>query len=424
MDCLGNAHFGIREIAANRDRAHEVIGEFIAWRMVGALLMVLIAGAYLTWIGDESRWLAEVLPPACLFVVAYAMFIDWAFRGLERMRSLACAYFTMAASCLALTLLFVRTRGDETSALVAWIVGYACGGLLLLSHLRAKGLLHLTSPRSWGHVRSHLRTSFTFSLAGIMTVSLWQGLVLLLGLAGSERSAGLFAAPLRLVLAVLTAGMILPNAIFPTLANIREEGDLFAETADVFVRVMLVVACPIALVASLWASDALETTVGENYRPMATGFSVLAWSVPLWFVSYALEYRLLARGEETKRLVAIATGAVTLILISMPLVERYDVSGASMAFVLSSAAVTVALVLQMGTDRKRVATVLFKTAMLASASGGVVLATRAVQFEVLGAAVGTVLYLCGLRTFSLVYGSDLEFVRGLLKPTARGSGGS
>lgn len=342
MDLAANSSYAVREIAQNNPECATLVGRFLALRLITALGLVATAALVTTTAALAGARLPAAIVVSTLFAPAFALFPDWAFRGLERMRILAIGYGVMAISFCGLVLAFVGSSDDPVPALLSWLASYALGGAVLVALLRVRCGVHfplwVPTKRDFGGWRS----SAQFTIAGVLGISLSQGALLLVGVFSGPASAGLFGAPLRIVLAISTIGVVATNAVYPILASLAGQRASLLKASSCLAKWMLLAGTPLAVIGSVWADEIVRLVLGIKYTNAGRVLGILVWSIPASFVVYALEYALLSLGKERRRLIGDVAAAAVLAVIGVPLVAFFGEVGAAIAYSLSIGALLVA----------------------------------------------------------------------------------
>ena len=175
-----------------------------------------------------------------LLLLTTAFGLDFAFRGLERMKLLAVSMLIRAATYATGVLLLAR--GPDQIALVplCLVAGEALGiALVWVFYVRSFGWPRPTL-RAGRFLKVLMRRgrsvyAIQVSQAVIGTVDL-----LVVGLMSRWGEVGLYSAPHRMVTALLTFGLIFQQVVFPMLARSwRDRPDQGRQALDALVRVLM-----------------------------------------------------------------------------------------------------------------------------------------------------------------------------------------
>lgn len=343
---LGLGMYATREVAR---APHEVTGfaaDFATMRLVlavGLTLPVLL----IMWVSGADAlqmWLAAGFT---LYVLARAVQLDWLMRGLEYYRALAIINLAIAGLLLAFTYTMVAEPSDAKWASLPWFLSYFAGTLGIQIVLHRKGMrwnrgnLH---PSRWIH---HWKQSIHFTLSsGVST--LYQSIPLLfVHHVASAHTTGVFAAPFRVVVALVFVASIFPMTIYPVFANLHSRANAAALTRLVGISTvaMAVGAAVVTLFVWTYAGDLMDALFGSQYR---AGIPVLKW-LSIFFLLRSVRAvfvrGICAAGDERRySIAAIGSVVVLLVILGMLTHARVDASLAAAAgLAITEAIMTVAM---------------------------------------------------------------------------------
>jgi PST family polysaccharide transporter len=335
MDLSGNSTYAIREVAQNRSKAVDIISRFLSVRVISAIAIIFISQLLIQFLEIKNQLLKVAILFSAIHPLVYALFPDWAFRGLERIKVLTIGYGIMAFTYLGLVLMYVRSNEDITLLFLAWTLSYFFGGIVLIILLRFSCGLYISPNFAAIQNFKGWKSSLHFTLAGLLGISLSQGILLIVSILAGPIPTGLFAAPLRIILAISTAGVMIPNAVYPILASLKENPQEFGRISSEFAKWMFLISVPIAVTGTVWADQIIKLILGAQYVDVNVVFCIMIWTIPTVFIIYAYEYTLLAGGFEGKRLSANVVAVITLAVFGFPLIYIYGEVGAAWAYLIS-----------------------------------------------------------------------------------------
>ena len=305
-----------REIARHPRLVRRVVDHVLATRLLLAsvLLLMLVVVSTLCLPGTTER---AVMAIYGFMLLTTAIGLDCVYRGLERMS-------LVAVSMLARTLVYAAAvwssiqRPDQ----VIWvpillITGELCGIALVWGlYIREYGLPHprLRKGRALRVFLERGRSIYTIQVSQALLISVN---ILVVGLLSSWSDVGIYSASHRMVVTILTFGLIFQQVAFPMLARswrtTPEEG---RRTLNSLVRVLILGLLPIAVGTSLLSRQIVACLFGPDYAGAAPLLAIEIWRVPLLSLALLYQTALIALNRESlglRYLVGSAVGAVPLI---------------------------------------------------------------------------------------------------------------
>lgn len=336
---LGVNLYGAREVARAGDAWRRVVGELLGLRLVaGAAMTLLYVGGALLLAPAQA---VPALVVSSSYLVANALFLDWAAKGLERFHLPAMANAASAAVVLAGYAFLVRPAPDPALAAGVWGTAYLAGAVLLHLALGRRG--EFLRPRfhaaAW---RGHLSASLWFAASGALLSAIQYAPVLALTWRGGFDDLGRFSAAARVVTVAMSAGFLLPMAVYPALSRkATEAGDGLGVAAGRLQWAMAASGVVGGALLFLLATPLVALLYGDGYASAAPLLRVLASIVPVVFVRYSVGSVLLAAGAQrahsTASLVGLSVTAVGCVLA----VPRWGPLGGSLAWLGGEAVVSV-----------------------------------------------------------------------------------
>jgi O-antigen/teichoic acid export membrane protein len=276
----------------------------------------------------------------------YAASLDWAAWGKGRMALVGLAK-SFAPACILVFVLAVHAAGVK----VLWCAaaGNWCGFLLQAAFFlwwwkREKPQKQSSAmPTVVSESLAWRRTS-VMGLAWLCYLAFNNVDMLMLGLLSTPDQVGLYGAAYRVLNQALATYYLLTQALYPQFA--QHSGEERGRMLSVRVLAPLA-AAGIVLAAGmiLVRRTVLVIVFGHAFLAAAPLLGLLAWSLPLDFVSSYLSNAFLAWGMERKVLTATGLGAVTNIVLNWILLPHLGAWGAALNTLVSYAVLLAALLL-------------------------------------------------------------------------------
>ncbi len=289
--------------------------------------------------GDAERTLLALYG---LMLFTTAIGIDYVYRGLERVGIIALSLCVRTAIYALGVWLLV---GD--TARVAWVpvclvLGEAVGiGLIWAGYIRERGWPRPVLGRRFLNV--FLRRGRPVLMIQLAQTVLTSIDFMVVAMLRPFDDLGLFAAPHRMVTAILTFGLIFQQVVFPTLARSwRSSPSEGRRSLDAIVRVMAMGLLPLAIGTSALAGPLVRLLFTTEYALAAVLLAVGIWRAPLLTLAFFYRAALIALNREKEGVRLLVVGAIA----SGPLVgilyATFGLAGASGAIVLIAGLLCVA----------------------------------------------------------------------------------
>jgi O-antigen/teichoic acid export membrane protein len=318
--------------------------------LVNHLLFIKIALAVVLFVGLVIVGSVTLTDPADrilltlygLMLLTTAMGLDFVYRGMERMGLVAISLYIRTA-VYALGVWFLV--GDYSR--IVWVpaclvMGEACGIALVWSrYTREFGLPRPVLSRRFLGV--FLRRCRPILLIQVAQTVLGSVDLMVVWFYWGSKPAGLYGAPLRMVAAALTFGMILQQVVFPSLARSWRDSPASGRKAlDALVRGLTLGLVPLAVGATILSGPLVRFLLPASYEGAGVLLALGIWRAPLFTLAFLYNTALIALNRESASVRLLVAGA----LGSGPLVAlflwKFGLIGASLAMVAIALSLVVA----------------------------------------------------------------------------------
>lgn len=332
---LGTSMYGIREIAKNKGRAEEIINPLLTLRITAGFVVFSLYATSLLFLNMPA--LNKLTFAGCgLYLLTYALYSDWVLKGLEKFRYIAFGSFVSSIVFLVGILYFVKRGEDIVKASFIWSFSYLLGSMSLLYFIYVKLDIRYRPFFNLSTWLSHMRESIYFTISGVLTALYPYLPILLLGIFFTSREVGLFSASYRVVIAIATAGFLLPMAFYPAFSELYIKDRVeFQKTHRNFQKIMSAISLPVACIGTIFGKDIVMMLFGKQFIEGVTVFKMLIWLVPLYFLRYTYGIVLLAAGFQRSHNIATFMGALCMGISGLYLVPRYDIAGGALSLLIS-----------------------------------------------------------------------------------------
>ena len=331
---FGLRHIGARLIAKHPEAGSEIVHRVQKRRvlMAGAILPLLLVYAVLTSLPWELKFFLVFFSAAgCL----YALSLEWVAWGHDNLRLIGLTRAVPPAGVL----LFLLLGWNRPHILWWMIVGNAVGYTVQAVVFQQWWHRHKSAE---DHEASHdvIKDSLAWKHTSIMGLAWFCNLafnsidMLMLGVMSNAQQVGLYSAAYRVMNQVLFTYYLLTQALYPRLAR-QEQGDRTRALQPWILLSLLAVGVGLASALAASARPILSVVFGKQFLPATLLLLVLAWAIPLDFLTSYLSNAYIAWNMEKKVLACTAIGAGSNVVLNLIWIPRYGAAAAAVNTLIS-----------------------------------------------------------------------------------------
>jgi len=322
-----------RELSRHPRLIRPLVDQVLAYKTILALaLFSALAFVGSLTLADRSDWRTLVLYGSMLFTTAIGL--DFVFRGTERMGLVALSLCVRTGIYAVGVLFFVRDA-SQIWWVPLWLTGGEAAGISLiwLSYLKN---YRLPRPRiSLRFLSIMVQRGRTVCLIQLSQAVIISADLLVVGFLSSWGDVGLYGAPYRMVTALLTFGLILQQAAFPTLSRLwRDKAGAGREALDSLVEVLMTGLVPVAVGCTVLADPLVHLVLPADYAGAGTLLAIGIWRAPLLILAYLYQTTLIALNRESVGVRTLVAGAIGIVPLVALLRLSMGLPGASLAVIL------------------------------------------------------------------------------------------
>jgi O-antigen/teichoic acid export membrane protein len=416
---LGLTPYLLREVAGRGGGAVALTRRCVHVKLVSsALTLAGLSAAALVLEGDAEMRLALVALGAGAMLDSLSQFVYAWLQGAERMGYEATAT-TAAAFVRSLGGIAFVVAGTGLGGVVAWIAAVAAvqaawAGLRLRRLLTALG-----DPGSPAAGRINWGSVLAMGLVTVFTMVYLRADSVLLGWMRDATAVGWYTSAYTVTGTLQILPWMLAVGLAPVFARTHgRDPAAFAAAWNDGLRIVTIVAVPLALLTSLLADAIVRLLYGARFLPGGPALAVLVWSTPVWAWNMLVSGAL--RGAKQERLLTIVTGAGAVVNVAVNLwaIPRFGLQGAAAVTVATEALVLLTLATRaiatgvISVPRLPVGRLLGALALLA-----VLTVSLRDAAWVVAAVMGTAAYVLALVATRVVGRADLQRIRRALVRT-------
>lgn len=327
----GLGMWGLRVINDDLDRWATVSRLTAARSVTVSVALVLALGAVLLLPLPQGAKVPSLVMVVTMIPAGFS--VEWALVGLERTGRAAAGRLAAAVAMVAFSPLLAIAAGPVGAAIgyvAAAGLGCSVGWVLLVATI---GRPRWIAPR--GIVRT-LRSSFPMGVAAILVQIYWQSDSLLAGILLGSGAAGLYAAPMRLLAAVVGLGVVVGTSLLPVYRALDAGEPMDVSRLATRTTRLLVLACIPAAGAVIGGATAIVTTVlGADFAPSAPVLAVGSVTVVGWVCMVPTAYVILARRHDHLYLAATISSVVASVPLVVLLGGAWGIGGVAVAMLVA-----------------------------------------------------------------------------------------
>ena len=349
--------FGLRHVGARLMAVYPQAGQEIVKRvqrrrllMAAAVLPLIIVYALLAKLPvDMKVFLLVFATISTLYVIS----LDWAAWGKEQLHFVGLARAVVPASVL---ITLVLARGSEK--VLWWLIlgnaaGYGLQGLIFWSWWRRHHVADDAQQQTIAAIRESLawRRTSIMGLAWLGNLAFNTIDMLMLGVMSNAEQVGLYSAAYRVLNQVLITYYLLTQVLYPEYARHSVQERLRALRPSLL-ALLFGAGVAIATVLVLARRIVLTVLFGHQFLAATSLLLLLAWAIPLDFLTSYLSNAYIAWGMEKKILLCTAVAAGSNILLNLIWIPTYGATAAAVNTLLSYVIFLTSLVLVGRTDKE------------------------------------------------------------------------
>lgn len=329
---LGINMYGIREIAKGVIDRTEIIGELLAIRIISGVVVFSIFTFIVLFVLNIPSIEKLSFIGCGLYLITYALYIDWIFRGVEKFKYIAYGKILSSIVYLSGIFIFIKTSVDVALAAFIYSISFL-GGAIFLNVILIKRLkIKFKFSFSLNKWRIHLKESIYFTLSGVINMSLYSMPVIIIGLLLTNYDIGLFSAPYRIINSLCSVGVLIPMAFYPVFsASINNDINGYYKTQMLLFVVMTILGLFFCLTGLIWGDRFINILYGSAYNSSVVVFKILVVMLLFSFIRPSFGLPLLSMGYQKWSAFSGLISLMLFLFLSIILIPKYNIVGAALA---------------------------------------------------------------------------------------------
>jgi O-antigen/teichoic acid export membrane protein len=333
-----------------------------------SVALVLGFGAVLLLPLPDGATLPALIMIVTMIPAGFSM--EWTLIGLERTGRAAVARLSGGVATVALSPLLAVAAGPAGAA-AGYVASAALGCCVSWALLVATiGRPHWVAPRG---IAQTLRRSLPMGASAVLGQDYWQSDSILTGILLGSVAAGLYAAPMRLLAAVVGLGWVVGTSLLPVYRALDAMGPSRVSRLATTMTRLLLLACLPAVGAAIGAAPTIVNTVlGPDFAGSAPVLAIGSLTVAGWVCLVPTAYAILARRKDYRYLAGVAAAAATALPLIIALGGAWGIAGVAVSMLAAQVVATVVIAVGAARAGVRVTLAPVAVALVVGAAAAVV----------------------------------------------------
>lgn len=329
---MGLTLLGTKEIARSKEKISEYLGNVLTLRLGLSIISFTLLFLLVLFLNKSLQVKYLILLYGAAMIPS-AFFLDWAFQGLEKMEYIVLGNALTVVIYLVLVVLFIKTPQQ--------LLLVPC--FLFVSNFISAGLLFFIFAKNFGKpkfgfnfaaYKEILKTAVPMGLIMLMSQVIYYLDTVMLGFMKSDTEVGYYSAAYKIILLLITAISAYHDAVFPVISGYYKTSmDSLKKLNSVSVKLMIIIAIPLALGGTIIAGPVITFVYGVQYKGGIIALQILIWACALILINTAYSRGLFATDRQNDCLKIVAFQALIVIALNFILIPAFGITGAGAATV-------------------------------------------------------------------------------------------
>ena len=329
---LGLPLLGIREIARDKKKINEYLGNILAMRLCLAVLSFGLLFLVTSFLNKplEIKYLIVLYG---LGLIPSALLLDWVFQGLEKMEYIGLG--RILSGLVYAGLIFWFVKGQKQLFLIP------C--MSVISNLLVTGFLFFIFIKNFGKLKLKFNIIFWNNLVrqalplgiSIVMIQIIHNIdMVMLGFMRTDTEVGYYSAAYKIPLVLISICAFYFDAIFPVISNYYKASlDSLKKLQSYTAKLMVSIALPLGIGGTILAKPLMNLLYGTKYDNGIIAFQILIWVVVLAYLNMIYARGMWACNKLKEYLNIVIIQAVINIGLNLFLIPSFGIVGAAIAAV-------------------------------------------------------------------------------------------
>lgn len=325
---LGLTSFGIREVAKNKTRTNAYATRILVLQISVSLLLLLSLTLLVNLIPLDSKTKTMILLFG-LAMIPTAFDMSYLFQAHEKMEFIPWAKSVSQTVYAVLGFILIYRYQDIVFLPAANLAGLTVGSLTFYFFLK-KYLKLRWSGVGLANLAATARAAIPFLTAALMIHIYSNTNILIIQFFKGPEAVGLYNAPNKIILFIVSIGGFLTWAIYPAMAkSFAKNRKRFNRLSEFSARVFGMAAIPTAVGGLILSPKIINWLYGGGWAASVPVFSVLIGLPVFIFINCVYGNALAAAGRQKISAQAVALAAALNIFLNFLFIPRYGIVAAA-----------------------------------------------------------------------------------------------
>lgn len=333
---VGYEHLAIREVARNKEKASEYLGDILTLK--GGLALVgyaLLASTVLAVGYPRGKGALILVVGATTFVVSLVTALEWCFQAFERMEYQGMLRVFRGLGALGLGAAVLLAGGGILGVALAQLV-VACGLVAAIYLVVRRRFARPVWRLDWLAFGAITKKALPFGMGIFATVLLFNMDTVMLSHMKGDVATGLYNLAYRLVDALKLLPIAFSSAIYPPLSYaFKHDREALGSLIVRAWYLMALAALPVAVGTSMLADRLVVFFFGARYAAAGPVLALIVWAGALLFLFSILGTTFAAVDRQPTGAGLVFLGAIINVSLNFVFIPWWGAWGASLALVVA-----------------------------------------------------------------------------------------
>lgn len=334
LSAFGLDTLGIREVARNKEKVKEYLGNILSLKLALAFLLFIVLLVIINYLNKPEE-INHLIFLYGLVLFPSALFFEWTWQGLERMGNIGMSKIIRQCIYLALLIFLVKNSKDISFVPLAFLgVNILYAIILYGLFLRNYGTVSLRyEPNKW---KILIKDSTPIGISLVLGIVIYNINTILLNFFRTDYEVGHYNAAFQIISFVLIFIVVLFDVLFPTLSRLYHTSiGKMEKILSLSGKALIFLTVPIAVGGSLLAPRLMNLIFGNEYNEGAAALRILLWFLVMVAINTIYARGLLAVNLQNYLMKAVVLQALILLTLSIIFIKYFGIKGAALATLLT-----------------------------------------------------------------------------------------